>query len=402
MSSPPTKKPPTILIVDDDSLILASLRGLFLLETDYEIIEHSDPKAAVEEAARRPVDLVISDFLMPGMNGVELLGKIKSLQPDAVRILLTGFADKENAIRGINEVGLYQYLEKPWANEDLLLLIRNALRERSLRGQLAEKIDELSALIDRHTDLSDKHSSLERELEMAARVQRGLLPEKPPQGKGFRFASYYQPSTTLGGDFYDAAEREDGTILLLADVSGHGVQAALTSMLLKASFHQAAQGAADSSALFDSMNNQLYQFLPSGMYACASTVWIRPGESQVCVANAGLPYPRLLAAGDKRIDELPLSGMPLGMFSESMPGNHDIQHVEMRRGDVLLLASDGLGDVQSPDGTMMQEGALGSAFDGLAGLDGEEVIARLVERATKFAAGASPPDDLSIVALTRS
>jgi response regulator RpfG family c-di-GMP phosphodiesterase len=151
-----------VLICDDDELIVASLRGLFLLETDYELLEFTNPIEAAQEVARRPVDLVISDFLMPEMNGVEFLGKVRQAQPDAVRILLTGFADKENAIRAINEVGLYHYLEKPWDNENLLLLVRNALREKSLRGQLSDLIAEYERLIAQHRSLSDRHASVER------------------------------------------------------------------------------------------------------------------------------------------------------------------------------------------------------------------------------------------------
>ena len=124
---------PRVLIVDDDDLIVRSLRSLFALETDYEIYDFNEPEKALQEVERRPIDLVISDFLMPRMNGVDFLKRVRDLQPDATRILLTGFADKENAIRAINEVGLYHYLEKPWNNEDLLLLVRNALQQKSLR-----------------------------------------------------------------------------------------------------------------------------------------------------------------------------------------------------------------------------------------------------------------------------
>jgi serine phosphatase RsbU (regulator of sigma subunit) len=257
-------------------------------------------------------------------------------------------------------------------------------------------------LIDRHNDLSNKHRSIERELEMAARVQRDLLPERLPQGDGFRFDAYFEPSTALGGDFYDAAERDDEAILLLADVSGHGAQAALTSMLLKASFHESARTAQGPCELLESMDRQLHKFLPTGMYACAATVWVRVEDARVRVANAGLPYPRLLTAADKRVDELPLTGMPLGMFGESMPGSHDLRELEMLSGDVLLLATDGLGDLQNPDGAMMQDGALEETLSALAGEDGEELLSRLVERAKEFAAGVSHPDDLSILALTRN
>ena len=188
----------TILVVDDDELILSALKGLFALETDYEILTHADPVLALSEAERRPVDIVISDFLMPGMNGVEFLSRLRDLQPEAVRILLTGFADKENAIRAINEVGLYQYIEKPWDNQDLLLAVRNALAEHGLRRQLRDKVDEFDSLIRDHHDLSDRHRSLEQELEMAARIQRSLLPDELPASNGFRCAGFYHPSAAVG------------------------------------------------------------------------------------------------------------------------------------------------------------------------------------------------------------
>ncbi len=269
-----SEKQPTILICDDDDLIISSLRGLFALETNYELLEFTDPAEAAEEARRRPIDLVISDFLMPEMNGVELLKRIRKAQPEAVRILLTGFADKENAIRAINEVGLYHYLEKPWDNDNLLLLVRNALNEKSLRRRLSEKVREFEDLIQRHGRLSDEHALLEQELDMAARVQRSLLPEGPPKLADYRVAWHFQPSSALGGDFYDAVETEERVVFLLADASGHGVQSALSSVLLKASFQDAALSVKDPQSLLSRMNASLNRFMPTGMYACAALIWI--------------------------------------------------------------------------------------------------------------------------------
>ena len=134
---------PRVLICDDDELIVASLRGLFLLETDYELLEFTNPVEAAREITGRPVDLVISDFLMPEMNGVEFLGKVRQAQPDAIRILLTGFADKENAIRAINEVGLYQYLQKPWDNDILKLVIRNGIERSAIVNELDARVSAL-------------------------------------------------------------------------------------------------------------------------------------------------------------------------------------------------------------------------------------------------------------------
>ena len=395
---PRRDNPPTILIVDDDSLITTSLKGLFALETDYEVLTFNDPRAAEREAARRPIDVVISDFLMPGMNGVELLKRVREHQPEAVRILLTGFADKENAIRAINEVALYQYVEKPWDNDDLLLLIRNALSERNLRRQLADKVHELDKLVERHTRLADEHDSLERELERAVAVQRGLLPARLPEIAGFEIAARFEPCRRLGGDFYDICEKNGETVILLADVSGHGAHAALSSMLIKAVFHECVRLADRPHVLLEEMNTRLHKFLPREMFACATALWI--GESGLQLANGGLPYPFVLRA-DGAIDEPPIAGLPLGMFAESDLRPYDSRELALGSGETLLLASDGLGDVRNEDGRFFQDGRLRESLAAHRESCAGSLVEGLLGDAAAFRAGDVWTDDVSLIAVRR-
>lgn len=390
-----------ILVCDDDELIVASLRGLFLLETDYELLGFTDPAEAAQEITRRPVDLVISDFHMPGMNGVEFLGKVRQAQPDAVRMLLTGFADKENAIRAINEVGLYQYLEKPWDNENLLLLVRNALREKTLRGQLSDLIAEYERLITQHRSLSDRHALVEREIEMAARVQKSLLPDEPPRIDGYQVGWTFRPSSTLGGDFYDVAQAEGRTVILLADVSGHGIQAALTSMLLKASFQEAALTTATPRDLLERMNAGLYRFLPSGIYACAGLVCVASNSDGVVVANAGLPHPRVVRANG-RVDELPLDGIPLGMMAECPQSLRDQTEVEMSAGDLLAFATDGLSEASNGADVDFESSGLEEAVAKLREAAPDAAVQSLADQAIAFTGSDSLADDLTIIALRRA
>src|SRR6185436_20348705 len=105
-------------------MVLTSIRALLLLEGDYEVQSLSSPLEAVNFLRTETVDVAVSDFLMPGMSGIQLLAQAKQLQPEATRVLLTGHADKASAIQAINEVGLFQYLEKPWDNAQLLLVIQ--------------------------------------------------------------------------------------------------------------------------------------------------------------------------------------------------------------------------------------------------------------------------------------
>jgi DNA-binding NtrC family response regulator len=131
---------------------------LLEMNGDFRVISFTDPMRAIEEMERTPVDVVISDYLMPGMNGLDLLKKVRSLQPEAMLIMLTGYADKQNAIRALNEVNIYQYLEKPWDNDQMLLVLRNALQEKSLRQQLIEKVRTLDRLIMEHSELTERQT----------------------------------------------------------------------------------------------------------------------------------------------------------------------------------------------------------------------------------------------------
>ena len=153
---------PVVLIVDDEDMVITSVRAFLNLETDYTIHGFTDPQDASGFLETHPVDVIVSDYLMPKMNGIQLLGRAKQLQPEAARVLLTGHADKQSAIQAINEVGLFQYLEKPWDNSQLLLVVQSAIERTQLFRNLRDKI----------TELDSAHSTLK---ETQARLLRAFL-----------------------------------------------------------------------------------------------------------------------------------------------------------------------------------------------------------------------------------
>jgi DNA-binding NtrC family response regulator len=148
---------PVVLIVDDEEMVITSVRAFLNLETEYEIHGFTDPEQAVKHLETHPTDVVVSDYLMPKLNGIQLLSKAKQLQPEAARVLLTGHADKQSAIQAINEVGLFQYLEKPWDNAQLLLVVQSAIERTTLFRTLRDKISELD---NAHSSLKDVQARL--------------------------------------------------------------------------------------------------------------------------------------------------------------------------------------------------------------------------------------------------
>lgn len=150
---------PRVVIVDDEEMVITSIRAFLQLETEYVVQGFTQPEEAVKHLEATPVDVVVSDYLMPKMNGIQLLAKAKQFQPEAARVLLTGHADKQSAIAAINDVGLYQYLEKPWDNAQLLLVIQSAIERTQLLRKLQEKVSELD---EAHSSLKDVQSRLLR------------------------------------------------------------------------------------------------------------------------------------------------------------------------------------------------------------------------------------------------
>ena len=132
-----------IVVVDEEKIVTSAFSTLLKVEGFSDAHFFNSPKEALEFLKDNAPDLVISDFLMPEMNGLEFLSEVKRLYPEVSRILLTGYADKENAIRAINEVGLYRYIEKPWNNDDLIINIKNGIERSYLLSQLRQKISEL-------------------------------------------------------------------------------------------------------------------------------------------------------------------------------------------------------------------------------------------------------------------
>lgn len=149
MSREPTGR---VAVVDDEEMVLTSIESYLQLETAHEVLTFRSPESALRSLEATTVDVVVADFMMPAMDGITFLKRVRHARPRAARVLLTGYADKENAVRAINEVGLYQYLEKPWKNEDLRLVIQNGIERARLIRDLEAR---MAALEEANSELSD-------------------------------------------------------------------------------------------------------------------------------------------------------------------------------------------------------------------------------------------------------
>ncbi len=148
-----------ILFVDDEKNVLKSLERVFLDE-DYEIITVTSGEKGLDILEKEPlIHLVISDYRMPGINGVDFLRKVYERWPDTVRIVLSGYADTGAVVSAINEGRIYKFIPKPWNDDELKGTISNAIE----RYFLAQKNQQLTRdIAERNIELEKLNNNLEK------------------------------------------------------------------------------------------------------------------------------------------------------------------------------------------------------------------------------------------------
>lgn len=143
--------PYTILLVDDDEHLLLAMKRV-LKKEGYRLIFARNGKEGLEKLSRKNADMIISDYQMPGMNGLQFLEKVKEFYPDILTIMMTGVEDVKVAMQAINEAGVYKFLLKPCGSEILKITVRRAVETLDIireRDALIEKVKAKDALLNR-------------------------------------------------------------------------------------------------------------------------------------------------------------------------------------------------------------------------------------------------------------
>ena len=196
--------------------------------------------------------------------------------------------------------------------------------------------------------LERKRVAVETQLQLAADIQRQLLPALPDRSRRLQWAARIEPAFVVGGDFYDYLERPDGSVLaIVGDVSGKGVPAALIHVALRALFRQAARETSDPAVIAAHLSQGLNEDTGGSPYATAIVARIEPGALTLTYVNAGHPAGILLRDGG--VSFLASNAVPLGILSGSA---YEAGRVGLRTGDAVVFLSDGVSEAfESAPGT---------------------------------------------------
>jgi serine phosphatase RsbU (regulator of sigma subunit) len=240
---------------------------------------------------------------------------------------------------------------------------------------------------------------LERDLELARRIQRQFMPARTPEAAGYSFAVHFQPALAVGGDFYDFLDLPGGrTGIVVGDVSGKGVSAALYGARLASDLRHLAAGEPNAAAILAGANRATSRGNEESMFATATLVVLDPAAGRLTVASAGHPLPLLIHA-DGRIEEVGHAGdPPLGLDEQAAFHEHGF---EMDPSAALLLYTDGIIEAANPKFESYGEQRLRDAM--LASDRSAEGIVRSTVNAVEaFADGHPQSDDLTMVCFRRT
>jgi sigma-B regulation protein RsbU (phosphoserine phosphatase) len=188
--------------------------------------------------------------------------------------------------------------------------------------------------------------ALNKEMEIARGIQAGLLPEKSFSAAGFVTASRYVPASTVAGDFYDFLPNHGGLGVLIADVSGHGVPAALSASMVKVAIRAQREWAYDPARVLTGLNSILCGNL-QGQFVTAGYLYLDPARGVMSYAGAGHPPLLVWRAQEAKIETLEENGLMLGIFPE---GTYKSLSASLHAGDRFVLYTDGITEAPSASG----------------------------------------------------
>jgi phosphoserine phosphatase RsbU/P len=388
------QQPACILVVDDtpDNLHLLTT---MLKVRGYRVHSADSGKRALLAARRDPPDLILLDISMPEMDGYEACEQLKAdaeLMGIPV-IFISALSDQLDKVKAF-AVGGVDYLTKPCQLEELHARVETHLKIRRLQMELEEHSREL--------ELAQERFKLD--LELSREVQRGFLPRELPEVAGYEFFAHYESAYEVGGDYYDfILLPKQRVAMMLGDVAGKGVAAALLMAKLSADARSCMLTERDPAAAFNKLNSLMNQSgVAGGRFVTLVAAILDPLSHTVTVVNAGHPaplvYDRVNRTVKEATGETDSTGVPLGVLDKF---EYSSRQLALEPGDSILAFTDGVIEAMNVDDVQLEKKGVYAAVEG-GDYSPRALGEQVVNVVSQFTAGRSQHDDIAMVGFGRS
>jgi sigma-B regulation protein RsbU (phosphoserine phosphatase) len=368
-----------VLIVDDVKanvdVLVEALRGEFKLSVAL------NGESALRSAEQVPPDLVLLDIMMPGMDGYEVCRRLRasSHTREVPVMFLSTLEDVANKTRGF-EAGANDYLTKPFDALEVQARVRSLLKAKAYSDAVKEK--------------------LANELRIAREIQLGILPlevSSCAEGTGLDIHAVMEPALEVGGDLYEVLRAgDDRVVVVVGDVSGKGIPAALFMAVTTTLIRVICTGLQQPEAILARVNDFLANQNPQNLFVTLSCAVFDLPSKQVVYASAGHPSPVLLRAGATPSLPFTSTAYPAGIMSGSQITSESL---DLQTGDSLIFYTDGVTEAFNAQEEQFGARRLTEHLARMPGRSASDLVATTLDAVRSHAGDHPQSDDITIVAV---
>jgi sigma-B regulation protein RsbU (phosphoserine phosphatase) len=373
----------SILIVDDMPNNLRLLSQM-LSEHGYRVRAVTSGQRALQAVRAATPDLILLDIRMPQMDGFAVCEQLKAdpLTRHIPVIFISALDEIGDKVRAF-AVGGVDYITKPFQLEEVLARVSTHLSLRHLQQQLEEA-----------------NKRLRSELDLAGKLQAGILPRELPEVQGWQMAAALRPATETSGDFYDVRWLPHGQLMILiADVVDKGAAAALYMALCATLLRTCAEAhPAHPDLVLQAVNHRLCTEIECEEFVTTFYAVVDPASGMLLYANAGHNPPYLVRAGTREVQKLGATGMPMGIAEAT---SWTCAAVRLDPGDLLVLYTDGVPDAQNVHEEFFGTDRLLDCVTANAGRPASSAADAILATIGQWSADTEPFDDQALLVLSR-
>jgi phosphoserine phosphatase RsbU/P len=364
-----------ILVVDDDLSVRVLLKSI-LARDEHEVVESADGESAFSSLSRGKPDMILLDLMLPDYNGLDILTELKQdRELEAIPVIvLTGSADRESKLTALSS-GAVDFISKPFLPEEVILRVNTQLKLHDLIKSLRIAVD-----------------NLESDVLAAGKIQNALVPQSNPQGLAVEWI--YEPSYRVGGDIFDVFKLSDNRFFVyLADMSGHGVNAAMLSVMVHRFIEDFRTSMGDRDfdlGVFMKELDKSFVFERFNLFFTIVSLVVDLEKGFALLSNAGHPSPLMQRNGSVELLDREREGL-VGM--NMIRG--DVAKIPFVSGDRLLLYTDGLIEVTNETGELFGEDRLIDLVKSCSKIDIKRASGRLKDAYENFRGNALTEDDIT-------
>ena len=395
---------PRRVLVVDDSRAQRHMLSMHLRRWGYEVTESEDALAALRVCEGVEVDIIISDWMMPGMTGLEFCRKFRGMSRESYGyfVLLTSKSEKAEIADGL-EAGADDFLTKPVSSNELRARLRAGERMLAMQSEVLAKNKVIASTLD---ELQKLYDSLDRDLIEARKLQQTLIRDRVRDYGWSKASLLLRNSGRVGGDLVGSFEADKNRVVVYSiDVSGHGVASAMMTARLAGfltgsspdqnlAFDRGLVGQQvllTPDAVAEKFNRLMLEEIQAEQYFTMVFAVIDRVTGQASMVQAGHPHPMLIRKSGEVI-QLGQGGLPIGLIPDAP---YDRFEVTLRPGDRLVLVSDGLTECPLPNGQDFGVEGLTKSLTQSTHLSGADLLEALVWDLTLRSGSDSFPDDIS-------